>query len=318
LELASSGEWDDGSGIGLMHTRRTFLGAFATAFFGLGSYAFGYEPMYRLVTTRYDLPLPRWPRDAKPLTIAVVADIHAAEPWMTVERIAEIVAATNSLKPDLTLLLGDYVCATPLNLGVIEPQRWAKPLADLTAPLGVHAVLGNHDYWWAQGAEPVAAALRNVGIDVYVNRAAKIEANGHSFWLSGTTSMLTGPRYGFRRGPGRFNGLDDVKATMAQVTDNAPIIHMAHEPDLWPFIPDRVALTISGHTHGGQINLPFFGRPIPSLYGIHYVYGHIRERNRDLVISGGLGCSRLPIRFGVPPEIVLLTVRSGAPEPVTS
>ena len=88
--------------------------------------------------------------------------------------------------------------------------------------------------------------------------------------------------------------------------DDAPVILMAHEPDIFPKVPERVALTLSGHTHGGQINL-FGWRPIvPSDYGQRYAYGHIVEGERDLIVSGGLGCSILPIRFLSPPEILIV------------
>ena len=296
-----------------MYSRRTFLGTFAAGFFGLGAYAFGFEPLYRLSVTRYDLKLPRWPAGARPLKIAAVADIHAIDPWMNLGRIEEIVAATNAEAPDLIVLLGDFIGTSRLRRRIIEPAEFAPVLAGLKAPLGTRAILGNHDYWWRGGAEPVQRALEAVGIPVFVNQAEKIARDGHEFWLSGTTSTLTGPTYSMPRGPGIFGGRDNLKATLAQITDDAPIIHLAHEPDMFPHVPDRVALTLSGHTHGGQVAIPFVGRPIvPSIYGQRYAYGHIVENQRHLVVSGGLGCSKLPLRFGVPPEIVVMTIGSAS------
>ena len=88
---------------------------------------------------------------------------------------------------------------------------------------------------------------------------------------------------------------------------------MAHEPDIFPQVPERVALTISGHTHGGQVDLPFIGRlVVPSAYGQRYAYGHVVENGRNLIVSGGLGLSVLPVRLGVPPEIVLIEI-GGSP-----
>eukprot|EP01037_Dinobryon_pediforme_P025766 gene25766-28036_t len=109
--------------------RRAFFGTFLGGFFGLGSYAFGVEPLVRLTVKRYDLPLARWPVGARPLKIAVVADLHAVDPWMNVSRIREIVAATNALRPDLTLLLGDYVSTTRIQRREVLPAEWAPPLA---------------------------------------------------------------------------------------------------------------------------------------------------------------------------------------------
>jgi predicted MPP superfamily phosphohydrolase len=81
---------------------------------------------------------------------------------------------------------------------------------------------------------------------------------------------------------------------------------MAHEPDVFPKVPARVSLTVSGHTHGGQVRIFGYAPIVPSRYGSRYVYGHVIEEKRNLIVSGGLGCSSLPIRFGSPPEIVVI------------
>ncbi len=101
-------------------------------------------------------------------------------------------------------------------------------------------------------------------------------------------------------------GIDDLTEALTKVADDAPVILLAHEPDIFPSVPGRVALTLSGHTHGGQIN--FFGwRPnVPSHYGARYAYGHKIENDRHLVVSAGLGCSIAPVRIGCPPEIVVI------------
>lgn len=293
-----------------MISRRHFLGTVLTsgaAFLGLCGYAVGYEPRYRLNVTRYDLTLPRWPADAKPLTMALVADIHACDPWMPLWRIEEIVAATNALNADIVLLLGDYVSSMRrVPTRILTPEEWSPPLGKLRAPLGVHAILGNHDYWREEGPQGVRDALIRQGITFYENTARRIDARGHRFWLSGTGSMVALKD--------RHGGVDDLPGTLAQITDDLPVIHMAHEPDLFPDVPGRVALTLSGHTHGGQIVLPFIGAiETGSDYGNRYRYGHIVEDGRHLIVSGGLGCSHLPIRLGSPPEIVHVTVRPGGP-----
>src|SRR5580704_16863241 len=128
-----------------MLSRRTFLTTFAAgtvASAATGSYAMAIEPRFRLVVTRYAVTPPNWP--AGSLRIAALADLHACQPWMPVSRIEEIVATTNALKPDVVVLLGDYVASIKHRLltGVITPQEWGKALAGLSAPLGVHAILG--------------------------------------------------------------------------------------------------------------------------------------------------------------------------------
>ena len=108
--------------------------------------------------------------------------------------------------------------------------------------------------------------------------------------------------------PVRRIGVDDLGATMAKVTDSAPLILMAHEPDIARRVPSRVALQLSGHTHGGQVRLLGWSPHTPSRYGNRYAWGHVREDGRDLVVSGGLGISTLPVRLGVPPEITLVEI----------
>ena len=92
------------------------------------------------------------------------------------------------------------------------------------------------------------------------------------------------------------------------MTDGAPVILLAHEPDIFTRVPARVSLTLSGHTHGGQVRLFGYSPVVPSRYGNRYAYGHIVEDDRNLVVSGGLGCSIMPVRFGVPPEILEIQV----------
>ena len=97
-------------------------------------------------------------------------------------------------------------------------------------------------------------------------------------------------------------------ATLAKVTDDAPVVLLAHEPDIFTRVPERVSLTLSGHTHGGQVRMFGYSPMVPSRFGNRFAYGHIVEGNRNLIVSGGLGCSILPVRIGVPPEIVIVHV----------
>lgn len=291
-----------------MFTRRAFLktiGLSSLGVFGLGSYAFAFEPRFRLAITPYKLMLPNWPTGGRPLRMAVVADIHACDPWMPLSRVEEIVDVTNSLRPDVTVLLGDFVAGMKQFRSAIVPAgEWARSLGRLRAPLGVHAILGNHD-WWTDAAA-VRKVLRANDIPVMENDVTLLRRDdGADVWLAGLGDQLAYPR-----GNRRFDGVDDLPGTLARIPeDGNPIVLLAHEPDIFPRVPARVSLTLSGHTHGGQVALPFIGRPIvPSAYGERYAYGHIFEDGRHLIVSGGLGCSTLPVRFGVPPEIVLLEI----------
>src|SRR6186997_1341227 len=131
-----------------MITRRRFLKVAAgTGVLTAGSAAYGAaSAAHDLRITRYDLQPPQWPKDL-PLTIAAIADLHACEPWMDLERISEIVKRTNALGADMIVLLGDYVSGMRHVTSFIPAAEWAPVLAGLNAPLGVHAVLGNHDWW---------------------------------------------------------------------------------------------------------------------------------------------------------------------------
>lgn len=270
---------------------------------GTGVYALDIEPLHRLVVTRYAPTLPRW--DAGPrLRVAVLSDFHVCEPYMPFDRVAEIVDATNALAPDLVLMLGDYPAGT-IARRKLPLVDFARIVEALRAPLGVYSILGNHDWWDDEavqrsrsGTPAVRRLLEARGIPVLENAATRLVKDGRAFWLAGLADQE--PFYGSQE------GLDDLPATLAHVSDDAPVILMAHEPYVFPEVPERVALTLSGHTHGGQVRL--FGRSpaIRRVRGIDISYGHVTAGGRHMIVSGGFGMSRLPVRFGVPPEIVLL------------
>lgn len=307
-----------------MLSRRQVLKGLALA--GVGSMSFGgyalAEP-FRLGVTNYSVSPPGWPAGLS-LRVAVLTDPHICEPWLGLDRLRRIVARTNALMPDVVLLLGDYVRGGRMGLWSREVPHadWAAVLAGLKAPLGVHAVLGNHDWWedaevQERRAGPTKSriALEAAGIPVYENDAFRFAKDGLPFWIAGLGdqwafwSRRTANAAGNRMDG--FKGVDDLQGTLDRITDDAPVILMIHEPDIFPKVPSRVALTLAGHTHGGQVTIAGYAPVVPSKYGQRYLYGHIVEEGRNLIVSAGLGCSTLPVRFGAPPEIVLVTVASG-------
>lgn len=287
-----------------MLTRRSFvrtLGALMLSGVASGAYAVGIEPVGRPRVVRYNLVPNRWPAGLK-LRLVILADLHACRPWMPPRRIGDICDQANALEGDMILLLGDFLSGMRMGGNRVTSDEWAGKLARLAAPLGVHAVMGNHDWIDDPGAmiagtgpTIVHKALASINVPVYENQAARFEKDGEGFWLAGLADQI-GPR----------EGLDDLPGTLAQVTDEAPVILMAHEPDVFPTVPDRVSVTLSGHTHGGQIRLFGYSPIVPSRYRNRYAYGHIVEDECNLIVSGGLGCSIAPIRFGSPPEIVVV------------
>ncbi len=263
-----------------------------------GLYATCVEP-FRLVVTEWPIASKKWPYE-EPLKIALIADTHAIWPSMTESHIDDIVAATNDLKPDLVLLLGDYVATHPFGIQ-IAPADGVRPYTKLVAPCGVFAVLGNHDL---QEGGPAGwpQALVATGIPVLRNAVVKVTCHGNDFWVGGLDETYWG-----RPNPDKV---------IREAKGDIPLIEMFHSPDPFAMATDRAALTVAGHTHGGQILMPFYGplaAVVPSIYGNRYVRGHINENGKDLVVSSGLGMTGLPMRFLQPPEItvVMLSQKNG-------
>lgn len=228
------------------------------------------------------------------LKVVALADLHAGAPHIKEEKIGRLVETVNAARPDLVVLLGDFVIQGVRGGEFMEPEVIAAHLRGINAPHGVYAVLGNHDWWL--GGERVARALTAAGVRVLENDVARIEKDGRVLWLAGLADLWT-------RRP-------DVEGTLRQVTDDAPVVVLTHNPDLFPDIPARVALTLAGHTHGGQVNLPLAGRlVVPSRFGQRYAQGHVVEDGRHLYVTSGVGTSIIPVRFRVPPEVVVMTFK---------
>jgi hypothetical protein len=237
-----------------------------------------------------------WPSSFAGLKIVVVSDLHVGSPHIDVHKLQQVVSTINGQNPDLILLAGDFVVQGVAGGRFVEPEVIADKLKELRARWGVFAVLGNHD-WWYDG-DRVMRALNGVGIRVLENDVAHIQQDGQSLWLVGLADMWT-------RNP-------DIEGTLQKVSDDGPVILLTHNPDIFPHIPpSRVTLTVAGHTHGGQVNLPLLGRRIvPSDYGERYAIGHIEEANHHLFVTPGIGTSIIPVRFRVAPEISVLTIVS--------
>jgi predicted MPP superfamily phosphohydrolase len=260
----------------------------------LAVWAFLIEPN-RLVVHEETLALNNWPKPLTGVRVAVLSDIHAGSAFIDSAKLQQIVTTTNQLNPDLIVILGDFMVTGSLMKHQIDPETIAAALKGLHAPLGVYAVLGNHD-WWFNG-DRVWRAMEAVGIRVLENDVAPIQFNDTTFWLWGLSDLNTRPQ--------------NLAATFQRVPSSDPVIAMTHSPDVFPDIPDRVALTLAAHTHGGQVNLPIIGRLIvPSRYGQKYAAGHIEENGKQMFVTTGIGTSIIPVRFRVPPEIVLLKILS--------
>ncbi len=292
-------------------TRRGFLkGLLGVVLAGLFTafYAFLLEPSLRFRVKRWKPDVPGWPSGRR-LTIAVVADLHMGGPWMTLRRLRMIITRTNAIGADVIVVLVDRAAGHRFVQRPVKVADTGRVLGGLVAPLGVFGVLCNHDWWddldaRRRGHGPVLAglAMETNGIRVLENQTLRLGEGDEAFWLAGLGDQLALPRSG-----GRYDGVDDLPGTLAQIPDDgAPAILLAHEPDIFPKVPDRVALTLSGHTHGGQFNL-FGWRPVvPSRFGPRFAYGPVTEGQRCIVTSGWLGCSIIPVRFDVVPEVTVV------------
>jgi predicted MPP superfamily phosphohydrolase len=171
----------------------------------------------------------------------------------------------------------------------------AAHLKGLKAPLGVYAVLGNHDRY--ESASAVTRAFERAGMPVLENAAVQFKRGDAVLTLVGVGD--------------HYSGGSDVALAMRGVPKDAKALCFTHSPDIFPDLPKTCALTIAGHTHGGQVWLPFLGRiavNLQSEYGQRYAIGVIRENGKTLFVSPGIGTSGLPVRFRVPPEVSLVTI----------
>lgn len=252
-----------------------------------------WEPR-RLVIRRLSLSPPGWPADLSGLRLGLIGDLHAGGPHVDVRRVRGVVETMNAQAPDLVALVGDFVDPEVALGGRISPTEVAQRLAGLQAP--AFAVLGNHDH--SYGGGEVARALNTAGVRVLEDDAASQAMRGGRLWIAGAGDVSS-------RGA-------DLDRTLAPVASGEPVVLLSHSPDVFPQVPARVAVTLSGHTHGGQVNLPLLRRwAIPSRHDERYAAGHVMEGDRHLFVTAGVGSAHAPVRFRRPPEIAVLELRSG-------
>jgi predicted MPP superfamily phosphohydrolase len=260
----------------------------------LAAWAGWFEPR-SLVLREERLALPGWPASLDGLRVGLLSDVHGGVPHMGRAAIARAVDRLNATAPDMIVLLGDYLDASALFGGRMAPEAIAAELGRLRAPLGRFAVLGNHD--WKRAGDAMGRALAGAGIPVLENDAVPVDARGTRLWIAGLADMR-------HRDP-------DVRRTLRGVPDGEPVLLMAHDPDLHPQVPQRVALTLSGHVHKGQVAIPVLRRPaIPSRHGERYARHNVVDAGRRLYVSSGLGTSGVPLRLLAPPEVVVLELRA--------
>lgn len=268
--------------------------ALLTAFYLVNLDAWLIEPE-SLVVRRIDIASADW-RGA-PLRIAVIADTHVGGPHMDVARMGRIVGRVNALRPELVVLLGDYVAGHAPSSARTENDRkdilgGIATFAALDARYGVVAVLGNHDVWY--NADEVTEALQNAGVAALWNRNIIIRRSDGPLAIVGLADAVTHH--------------ENWRDAMDGVPAGADTIVLSHTPDLFASMPPGPALMLAAHTHCGQVTVPFLGRPFTPIHNKAYACGRVDQGGRTLYVNGGLGTSILPMRLGNPPEITLITV----------
>ncbi len=254
---------------------------------GRGLWNAGADPVVRSASVE----LADWPAGAPPMRVLLVSDTHVAGPDMPPERLAAILRRLNELKPDLILLAGDFHSGKMLATRHYSAAELTAPFAEAKATYGVIAVLGNHDYWFQP--EPIAKGMKAAGVTVLRNQAV-------------------------RRGPLIVGGVDDevtnhdnLARTYAAMgaLGPGPRILTTHSPDIVPDLPAPVDAVFAGHTHCGQIALPLVGAlSYASAYGDRFACGDMTDGSQRLFVGAGLGTSILPLRYGVPPDVWLVTL----------
>ena len=263
----------------------------AAAAAALGAWSLWWEPG-RLAVRREELVLSAWPAALDGLRVGLLSDLHAGMPHAGLDAVSRAAGALMDERADLICLLGDFIDGRALFSRPVDSDALAERLAALSAPRGVVAVLGNHD--WYAGARRIADSLTAVGIPILEDEALPA---GAGLWAAGV-------------GDYRIRGAR-VYSALSGVPDGDAVLLLSHDPDVFPHVPARVALTLAGHTHGGQVGIPYLRRPfIPSHYGERFVQGHVVEDGRHLYVTSGLGTSGIPVRLLRPPEVVILTLRS--------
>jgi uncharacterized protein len=259
------------------------------------SWGFFIEPNMLLVN-RVNLKIPNWPESRRGYKILFIGDLHTGSPFNHENKVKSLVKLANKENVDIVLSAGDYVICRVVEGKFIPTKITAKILSEIKSKQGFITVLGNHD-WWKDGFR-TKKELEENGFIVLENEAVNIaNKNEKPIWITGLAD--------------NNERIVDIKKTLKQVKPEEPVIMLTHEPDIFPQLPNLVSLTLAGHTHGGQIRLPFIGGIFTaSIYGNKYAKGYIAENSKQMFVTSGIGTSILPVRFLCPPEIVVLTLNS--------
>jgi predicted MPP superfamily phosphohydrolase len=270
-------------------------------------YATRVEP-YWIEVTSLEVSIRGLPAGLDGLSIAQLSDFHVGR-HVSRDQVRHAVEVAHGLEPDLIVLTGDFVTGAAK-----RSADCAEELAALGAARGVYAVLGNHDNW--TNADLVATNVAGVGIRVLRDDACPIETGDGRLWLLGIED--TGYMAGY---PGHTYGdfkaaWGDKRTRLAEMLEDVPVdeprLLLVHNPDFTEMLPEgRIDLALCGHTHGGQVRVPFLGAPVvPSFFGNKYASGLVQGPKTQVYVNRGIGLIAPPVRFNCRPEVTLLRLRS--------
>jgi len=274
----------------------------------------GFLNSRNLVLVRKRVILKRLPEAFDGMKVGQITDIHAG-PLVPLELIRKGVDLIMSNRPDLIVLTGDFVSGATKFLwtsyGGFKQRHYdycMEELGRLKAPLGLFGVLGNHDFWSGrQVTAKIIRGLEGIGVRVLRNRAVPLERKGQVLYLGGVDDY--------------WEGSYSLTGALKAVPEDACRILLSHNPDVnenIALLKTPIDLIISGHTHGGQIVLPFLGAPyLPSPFGQKYRDGLVRDGERQTYVSRGLGLFFVPVRINCPPDVTLLTLHRDEPGELT-
>ena len=282
-----------------MITRRTFIRRglrIGGTLLGLttATAAYGIWEASHIRIARQTIPIPNLPETFVGKKVAVLADLHHG-PLVGLDFIREAVRLTNSLQPDLIALVGDYAHWGQHTQVDLPPCL--EVLSDLRASLGVFAVPGNHDM--QNRGRVYHEVISSTPIIDLTNRAHCVTQDQQHLWMAGVDDL--------------WWGQPDLPAALKEVPLQSAVLLLCHNPDFAEECPSpRVSLVLSGHTHGGQVDLPLAGSLwIPSRYGAKYCQGLVQGPASQVFVSRGLGVAGVPVRINAPPEINWITLAAG-------
>ncbi len=280
----------------------------------MAAIGFWFEPR-SLTIKALDVETPAWPQGTAPLRVVLLSDIHTGGFHMPPARIIEIARRANVLHPDMIVLAGDYIGGDGLRKGDARlrnhrpetdnaiQEAGLRALGELKAPLGVYAVMGNHDCYWDCGR--VRTLLAGTPVRLLENRSIRIARPGGDIWVVGIEDGQTQQA--------------NFSLAAADVPAGAATLTVEHNPGLFDWPSNHAAIQLSGHTHAGQVRLPLLGAPIRmSRHTEDTAKGWTIAGDRILIVTRGLGESGLPVRFGAAPQIMILTIRPGPKAKVTA